>query len=494
MFNPSELEGEVDHAFFDSDCGSSSGRRKNRAEEGLKAERENPSAPERTNVRCTATTNDDPSPKNDKSGQHLNVVENNNNTSSRTRKKGSNRRPSVSSTSCTSHEVSSDSSDSENHFNSRYERPKGSLLALLAESRDVKDNNTSSRSQNETEEEARTLKEPSKRRNKHLAKKRARSRHTQSPTPSSTENSADGDLDSSCSSNSRRGSLESPALPKPSKASLCSEVRKARVGSAVSTKGQTTSPDESDYTVTDVSPLSSPHSSPRLSLDPNHREAEESHREEQEQEQQQQEESVPSSGLSNIHEEESDQDMDECSFSLESQLRDKLVIHYPGGRNRKNYSFSNDEVRRIDRENQRLLRELSRLSPGPRSASAMTKKSLVATASPLVRLSHSALNRQRDQQRIERENLAFLKRLQSVKPTPGIKRSEQLADYQRHAGYIGAPSYPICTSATGKQRSRSRTSSGPRHVGSRAASSTSDCGTTPALRHKKMSAARPAWC
>lgn len=93
------------------------------------------------------------------------------------------------------------------------------------------------------------------------------------------------------------------------------------------------------------------------------------------------------------------------SLRSQSQLGGKEVFHYPGGRNRKNYSFSNDEVRRIDRENQRLLRELSRLSPGPRLGSVARKKTNMTSSSSLVRLSHSALNRQREQQRIERENL-----------------------------------------------------------------------------------------
>lgn len=93
------------------------------------------------------------------------------------------------------------------------------------------------------------------------------------------------------------------------------------------------------------------------------------------------------------------------SLNLESELGRKLVFHYPGGRNRKNYSFSNEEVRRIDLENQRLLRELSHLSPGPRSGSAPVKKSHGASNSPRIRLTHSAVNRQREQQRIERENL-----------------------------------------------------------------------------------------
>lgn len=55
---------------------------------------------------------------------------------------------------------------------------------------------------------------------------------------------------------------------------------------------------------------------------------------------------------------------------------------------------------------------------------------------------------------------AFLKRLESVKPSPGLKRSEQLADYHRQVGYLGAPPSPTYTSTTKKDRSTSRMTSG----------------------------------
>lgn len=74
-------------------------------------------------------------------------------------------------------------------------------------------------------------------------------------------------------------------------------------------------------------------------------------------------------------------------------------VEMPLGRARKNYSFSNEEVRRIDRENQRLLRELSRQAPRPSSSAAASARGAAS------RLSHSALNRQREQRRIERENM-----------------------------------------------------------------------------------------
>jgi len=91
-----------------------------------------------------------------------------------------------------------------------------------------------------------------------------------------------------------------------------------------------------------------------------------------------------------------------CHFKAFLQLEKKeqnLTIDQPSKGTRKNYSFTNEEVRQIDQENQRLLKELSRQSAKPRSTTTL-KKSAVPP-----RLYHSALNRQKEQQRIERENL-----------------------------------------------------------------------------------------
>uniref|UniRef100_A0A3B5B5U7 Cilia- and flagella-associated protein 97 n=1 Tax=Stegastes partitus TaxID=144197 RepID=A0A3B5B5U7_9TELE len=437
MFNPSELEGEVDHSFFDSDCADSCGDGEGKTEKGLKSEKESPAAQETLHAKHAENAQDDHSPRTNRIRKHPKQVENN---SSRAERKMRRRASSVSSVSGTSDKVISDSSESEDDSNWHSKRPSGTFMALLTEARDVHDTDAYNQSPNETEEEALAFKANTKRRNKQSPKKLMRNRRTRSPSPTSTDTSADADSESSCSSSRRRRSSGSQDL------------------SNIHTE-------ESDDRMTDVSPLSSNDISPLQSLDLNPTEVgEESHKK-----QQPQQESVPSSGLSNRNpDEDSDPDVDEC---------DNLVLHCPGGRNRKNYSFSNDEVRRIDRENQRLLRELSRLSPGPRPGSVVGKKTRVGSSSPLVRLSHSALNRQREQQRIERENLAFLKRLESVKPTPGLRRSEQLSDYQRQVGYLGAPSYPICRTTT-KNKSSNRTASG----------------STPLPRSKKVNPARPAWC
>lgn len=82
-----------------------------------------------------------------------------------------------------------------------------------------------------------------------------------------------------------------------------------------------------------------------------------------------------------------------------------MVYSCPGRSNRKNYSFTNDDIRRIDRENQRLLHKLSRISPTSRPGSAAGRKSQAMNNLPVVQHSHSGLNRQQEQQRIERDNL-----------------------------------------------------------------------------------------
>ncbi|KAJ8337922.1 hypothetical protein SKAU_G00368880 [Synaphobranchus kaupii] len=42
-------------------------------------------------------------------------------------------------------------------------------------------------------------------------------------------------------------------------------------------------------------------------------------------------------------------------------------------------------------------------------------------------------------ERIDRENRVFMKRLDTTKPSQGMGRTEQLADYDRQAPYRGLP-------------------------------------------------------
>ncbi|XP_048383749.1 cilia- and flagella-associated protein 97 [Stegostoma tigrinum] len=112
-----------------------------------------------------------------------------------------------------------------------------------------------------------------------------------------------------------------------------------------------------------------------------------------------------------------------------SELR-KIVADFPKKKYKKNYTFSNEEARRIDRENHRLLQELTRKAAKPTTVAA---KAIMPST---IRVYHSTLNRQREQERIERENLAFLKRLEAVKPTKELRRSNQLMDYQRQMSFV----------------------------------------------------------
>ncbi|KAL1772785.1 hypothetical protein HispidOSU_002342 [Sigmodon hispidus] len=146
-------------------------------------------------------------------------------------------------------------------------------------------------------------------------------------------------------------------------------------------------------------------------------------------------------------------------LQLDKKGAQKHHFDQPSVMPRKNYSFSKEEVRQIDRENQRLLKELARQAEKPGSKSTIPGRSM----SNPPKLYHSALNRQREQQRIERENLALLKRLEAVKPTVGMKRSEQLMDYHRNMSYLNpSPSIRRVRSTLGHYsplRGASRTSS-----------------------------------
>ncbi|XP_030885794.1 cilia- and flagella-associated protein 97 isoform X1 [Leptonychotes weddellii] len=146
-------------------------------------------------------------------------------------------------------------------------------------------------------------------------------------------------------------------------------------------------------------------------------------------------------------------------LQLDKKGPQKHHFDQPSVAPRKNYSFTREEVRQIDRENQRLLKELSRQAEKSGNKSTIPRRSIVHPP----KLYHSALNRQREQQRIERENLALLKRLEAVKPTVGMKRSDQLMDYHRNMGYLSSsPSSRRVRSTLGQYsplRGASRTSS-----------------------------------
>ncbi|XP_051993729.1 cilia- and flagella-associated protein 97 isoform X2 [Xyrauchen texanus] len=244
----------------------------------------------------------------------------------------------------------------------------------------------------------------------------------------SHSNLSSSDSESSHSSNDERSSFHSQNSP----------VKPHKVGSANQRERyEALDTAESEDTVTDVTPLSTPNLSPAQSIDVV------LHSKPLSADVQQQQHNVAGEMVANeVVSDDRDSISSEVFLKVEKHLDRALVVSSPGSvgsnRSRKNYSFTNEEVRAIDQENQRLLRELSRSSAHSRSAgSACSTASSRRSSTPPIRLYHSALNRQREQERIQKENLAFLKRLESVKATSGMTRDEQLSNYQRQCRYLG---------------------------------------------------------
>ncbi|KAM4749746.1 cilia- and flagella-associated protein 97 [Anableps anableps] len=447
MFTSSELEGEVDHSFFDSDGDNGRNVGEKTIEKDLKAEKRIPIADKGEPAKHSEHLAVDLSPGTEKRKRHLKHVEN---------KKSGNKTDSSS----VSFILNEPIHEGKDDFNLHSKRPSGAFLALLANMPNKGDNQRP----HETRKSALAISANSKEMTEESPKKLVKNQHPENPPPTLNEAGTDADPESSCSS--QRGDLSSTNLSQPTKSFVHRKTRGTRTGSAESQDFPSISTDESDSSVTDVSPLSSPDSSSLQSLSSD-----------AEKERQQEQESVPSSGFSKINQEEdSNPDVDECSYGLESHLEHKLVLHCPGRMYRKNYSFSNNEVRLIERDNQLLLQKLSRFAPGARSGQTASKTTHVSSTYPWTRPAHSALNRQREQRRIEKENLAFLKRLQAVKATPGIRRAELLADYER---LVRNPNYR-----------HYNTSSRP--VSSRAALTKTDSRSTPVHRSStRMLAVQP---
>ncbi|XP_071787205.1 uncharacterized protein [Asterias amurensis] len=101
---------------------------------------------------------------------------------------------------------------------------------------------------------------------------------------------------------------------------------------------------------------------------------------------------------------------------------------------RVNLSFSNDKVRQIDRENQRLLQKILR-----RPKSAVTAPRLAPPArkqgDQSRMTSHSAIRRQREQRKIEAENRKILERIESAHASSAMQRTSLLHDHDRHMKY-----------------------------------------------------------
>ncbi|GFS25989.1 cilia- and flagella-associated protein 97-like [Elysia marginata] len=162
------------------------------------------------------------------------------------------------------------------------------------------------------------------------------------------------------------------------------------------------------------------------------------------------------------------------------QANSRRVMFAPMGasREKNNYTFDQTKARDIERENQRLLNEIVRRV----NSTADQKKQFYSSSKPAYKLTPSAINRERDMKRIESENMAFLKRLQKVKPTAAICRDHQLKSYENttlHGVSIAAlHPLPGCNA-----RGTSETSSYRRRAG---ASSVADSASSIGSRTRSM--------
>eukprot|EP00730_Choanoeca_flexa_P005885 TRINITY_DN12044_c0_g1_i1.p10 TRINITY_DN12044_c0_g1~~TRINITY_DN12044_c0_g1_i1.p10 ORF type:complete len:151 (+),score=27.53 TRINITY_DN12044_c0_g1_i1:2525-2977(+) len=74
-------------------------------------------------------------------------------------------------------------------------------------------------------------------------------------------------------------------------------------------------------------------------------------------------------------------------------------------------TYSNDEVRKIERDNLALLGRLDEINRKSSSIAKETKRK------PVKHVAASAINRKKQHQQLHQDNLAFLKRLENVKST-----------------------------------------------------------------------------
>ncbi|PNH00836.1 hypothetical protein TSOC_013318, partial [Tetrabaena socialis] len=103
------------------------------------------------------------------------------------------------------------------------------------------------------------------------------------------------------------------------------------------------------------------------------------------------------------------------------------------------FSHTKFEVGKISSDNSKLcnrLVEISRAAPNPAyanplsvGAAAVTGKLAPANVSP------AAVNRHKKEDKIAQENLALYKRLQGIKPTPGINREGLTKDFEKTQAY-----------------------------------------------------------
>ncbi|XP_043969907.1 cilia- and flagella-associated protein 97 isoform X1 [Gambusia affinis] len=456
MFTSSELEGEVDHSFFDSD-GDSGRNVGEKREKDLKMKKQIPSTLQRESVKLSGHLAVDLHSRTEKTKRHLKEVEN----------KSGNKTDALS----ISFRQDEPIHEGKDELNLHSKRASGAFLTMTADIQSDGDNQR----QNDTRISALAFPASS---NEQMPRKLVKNQHPKNSPPTSNEASTDADSESSFSS--QRGFLNSSNLSKPTESFVRRKTRGTRRGSAESQDLPNMSTDESDGSVTDVSPLSSPDSGSLQSL--SSEAVKEGHKAQREPK------TLPSGAFSNVRQAvDSNPDVDECSSGLESHLEQKMVLQISGGFVRKNFSFTDNEVRRIDYENKRLLQALSNISSRSRAEKLPKKNASVSRGASVAFYPHSAQNRDRQQRRIQQENLVLLKKLQSTQATPGLRRAEQLADHQRRT------SMPSYRAFSGGSSRLSCAFIRPRPVASSAALINTYTNRTSVPGSSTRSSSRPSW-
>ncbi|CAH3127916.1 unnamed protein product [Porites lobata] len=185
------------------------------------------------------------------------------------------------------------------------------------------------------------------------------------------------------------------------------------------------------------------------------------------------------------------------SVSTASRSRPRSAVNLnesrrPAPLERKNMSFSNTTVDAIDRENQRLLKVITRTRGRPKTA--QPKK---AVSEPLRVQTSSEVNRFRFQRKVDMENQKLLQRLEAIRPTRSLSRDSLLKDHLKQKQYSKTASRSRPSSAKSTTSSVSHFSRSPSEsslmIGDSlsVASSRISSGSRQSAQRRKIS--RPVW-
>ncbi|XP_073253918.1 uncharacterized protein [Porites lutea] len=185
------------------------------------------------------------------------------------------------------------------------------------------------------------------------------------------------------------------------------------------------------------------------------------------------------------------------SVSTASRSRPRSAVNLnesrrPAPLERKNMSFSNTTVDAIDRENQRLLKVITRTRGRPKTA--QPKK---AVSEPLRVQTSSEVNRYRFQRKVDMENQKLLQRLEAITPTRSLSRDSLLKDHLKQKQYSKTASRSRPSSAKSTTSSVSHFSRSPSEsslmIGDSlsVASSRISSGSRRSVQGRKIS--RPVW-